>query len=80
LRSRSIRSTAPLLLFAFLASGFALAEDLPGMFRKAKEQFRLGSYSDALTTLDKLQTESDKNGNESLRAALSGRARGSAPS
>ena len=71
MRSRSIRSTAPLLLFAFLASGFALAEDLPGMFRKAKEQFRLGSYSDALTTLDKLQTESDKNGNESMRAALS---------
>jgi GWxTD domain-containing protein len=40
------------------------------MFRKAKEQFRLGSYVDSLHTLDRMQAESEKDGNEAARAAL----------
>jgi len=61
---------AVLVLTALLVGSFALSDDLPGMFRKAKEQFRLGSYTQSLAILDRLQAESEKPGNENLRAAL----------
>jgi len=51
-------------------SSLSLADDLPGMFRRAKEQFRLGSYVQSLEILDRLKDESDKEGSESLRASL----------
>jgi GWxTD domain-containing protein len=70
LRSRSIRTAAAVVLFALFAVSVAFAEDLPGMFRRAKEQFRLGSYAESLGILDRLQAESEKPGNESVRAAL----------
>jgi GWxTD domain-containing protein len=40
------------------------------MLQKAKEQFRLTAYQDALTTLDQLDSESQKPGFEKDRAAL----------
>lgn len=67
---RSSFRPAALVLTALLVGSVALADDLPGMFRKAKEQFRLGSYAQSLAILDRLQAESEKNGNENLRAAL----------
>jgi len=69
LRSRTIRPAA-LVLSAVLFGSVAVAEDLPGMFRRAKEQFRLGSYVESLEILERLRAESEKEGNESVRAAL----------
>jgi GWxTD domain-containing protein len=55
----------------FLVSGSLLAApSLPQLFHKAKEQFRLGGYTEALETLATIQTEIEKPENESNRAAL----------
>jgi GWxTD domain-containing protein len=56
------------LVFAFAVS--ASAATLPSLFYKAKEQFRLANYEGALATLDTLQAEGDKPGNEAYRAEL----------
>lgn len=61
--------------FALLVAAFAFAvpssaATLPSLFYKAKEQFRLANYEGALATLDTLQAESDKSGNEAYRAEL----------
>ncbi len=62
-----------------LALGFAAGLSLslaasasapPELFQKAKTQFRLMSYPDALATLDLLERESQKPENESYRTAL----------
>lgn len=60
----------PLLLLAILFAFSLGASDLPNLLQKAKDQFRLAAYSDALTTLDSLETESQKDGSEKDRAAL----------
>ncbi len=54
------------LSFSLAASGSAP----PELFQKAKTQFRLRSYPDALATLDLLERESRKPENESYRTAL----------
>ncbi len=50
------------------------AAELPQLFQKAKEQFRLNAYADALTTLGQVEIESQKPENQghfaSLRPAL----------
>lgn len=56
---------------AFLAATLAAAATLPSLFYKAKEQFRLADYKGSLSTLDQLQAEADKPGNEEYRAQLS---------
>lgn len=56
---------------AFLLATLAAAATLPTLFYKAKEQFRLADYKGSLTTLDQLQAEADKPGNEAYRAQLS---------
>jgi len=61
-----------ILAFSFLFSSslaFA-ADDCVALFLKAKEQFRMANYAQSLETLDKLQTESDRRGNESYRVQL----------
>jgi GWxTD domain-containing protein len=61
------------LLAGFLAFACAIAlagTDCLQLFMKVKEQFRLGAYSDALTTLDRLGAESELPGNEAYRAGL----------
>jgi GWxTD domain-containing protein len=63
------RFAAPVFLL-FLASTFAPAASLPDLFLKAKQQFRLGSYSASLETLDRLAAESEEPGNEAYRAQL----------
>lgn len=62
------RSAAVVASFLFTASLFA--STLPELLQKAKDQFRLAAYSDALKTLDALETESLKEGHEKDRVAL----------
>ncbi len=57
----------PLLL---VAAASAAAATLPSLFYKAKEQFRLAAYSDSLATLDQIQAEVDRPGNEAYRAQI----------
>lgn len=55
----------------FLMSGSLLAvAPLPQLFHKAKEQFRLGGYTQALETLTTIATEVEKPENQSHRAGL----------
>jgi GWxTD domain-containing protein len=55
--------------FLFFA-GVALAQTLPELFGKLKEQIKTSSWADALKTLDALDTESAKPGNEGARKQL----------
>ncbi len=55
----------PLFLISFLA-----VASLSELFQKAKEEFKLGSYTQALETLNALDAQSQKPGSEKLRAAL----------
>jgi GWxTD domain-containing protein len=54
----------------FLAAATASAATLPSLFYKAKEQFRMANYAESLKTLELLQQESDKPGNEAARSQL----------
>ena len=56
-------------LLAFLSAA-AAAATLPSLFYEAKEQFRLADYNGSLATLDQLQTEAERPGNEAYRAQL----------
>ena len=60
-----VSSLLPLLLSALLATA-----TLPELFQKAKSQFKLGAYGDALSTLAALDTESSKPGLETQRQAV----------
>ena len=54
-----------------VALGVLLAgPTLPELFQKAKQEFKLGSYGNALATLEKLETESSEPGLERDREAL----------
>jgi GWxTD domain-containing protein len=59
-----------LFLFAVLVASSLLAADLPKLLQKAKEQFRLAAYNDALATLGELERASSQEGLEKDRAAL----------
>lgn len=54
----------------FLAAVSASAATLPSLFYKAKEQFRMANYAESLKTLNLLQAEADKPGNEAARSQL----------
>ena len=51
-------------------AALAAGADCLSLFLKAKDQFRLGAYPDSLATLDRLVAESEKPGNEAVRAQL----------
>lgn len=68
MRRLQIAPLAVLVLFAFTAT--ATAATLPSLYYKAKEQFRLAAYTESLSTLDELQKESERPGNEAYRAQL----------
>ena len=66
---------------AFAAAGFFLAvflsvsltaQTLPELFQKAKAQVKGESWSEAMKTLDKLEVEAAKPGNETRDASLHG--------
>src|SRR5215471_1413042 len=56
----------------FLAAVLALSADpsLPNLFQKAKQEFKLGNYQQALATLETLDTESAKPGQEAERQKM----------
>jgi len=62
---RNLAIVASLLFTASLS-----ASSLPQLLQKAKDQFRLAAYTDALATLDSLEAESQKEGLEKEREAL----------
>jgi len=62
---RSVAIVASLLFTASLS-----ASNLPQLLQKAKDQFRLAAYNDALATLDSLEADSQKEGLERERGAL----------
>jgi GWxTD domain-containing protein len=64
-----MRRIAPALAF-LLFSCLSVAETVPELFARAKEQIKAGSWADALKTLDALEAEAAKPGNEALRAQL----------
>lgn len=62
----------PVLAFSLLLASslaFAVSDCVP-LFLKAKEQFRMGAYTESLAMLDRLAAESEKPGNEAYRAQL----------
>src|SRR5262247_3210016 len=60
-----------LIAVAFFLLAVALSADtLPELFQKAKEQIKSQSWREALTTLDQLDAESAKPGNEAARQQL----------
>jgi GWxTD domain-containing protein len=66
-----MRKLFPIALVALLvAPGAGTAQSVPELFAKAKEQVKAGSWKDALATLDTLDAESKKPGNESVRGQL----------
>ena len=64
-----MRRTA-VALAAFLFAATISALSLPELFQKAKAEMKEGSWQDALTTLDQLDDESAKPGNETTRQQL----------
>ncbi len=65
-------SHLPLLLFSLLlfAGSLLSAASLLDLFQKAKDQFRLGAYTEALVTLSKVELESEQPENQSYRASM----------
>ena len=64
------RIAAALLFFA--ASSLVLAQSVPELFMKAKEQVKAAAWADALKTLDALNVEAAKPGNENFQKQLEG--------
>ncbi len=61
-----------LFLAAVLVSGSLAAQTLPELFQKAKAQVKGGAWQDAVKTLDALDVEAAKPGNDAVRAQLQG--------
>ena len=66
-----VRSLAVLLLAAAWAASVS-AQTIPELFGKLKEQVKAGAWADASKTLDALDAESAKPGNEAVRKQLEG--------
>ena len=58
------------VLASFLLSAALFAENLSELFQKAKAQVKSQSWQEALTTLDRLDVESARPGNETARQQL----------
>ena len=69
---RHFSTLALLLLAAAAAAATAAAQTAPELFGKAKEQIKSESWADALKTLDALDTEANKPGNEGIQKQLEG--------
>jgi GWxTD domain-containing protein len=66
---RSAALLATLLLLLVLPAA-ASAQSLPELFHKVKSDVKAGAWQDALRTLDALETEAGKPGNENARQQL----------
>jgi GWxTD domain-containing protein len=65
-----MRKLASAVALAFCLTSVSVAQSIPELFAKAKEQVKAGSWKDALTTLDALDAESQKPGNEKVHEQL----------
>ena len=61
-----------LFLAAVFLSGVLAAQAIPELFQTAKQQIKASAWQDALKTLDALDAEASKPGNEEVRAQLRG--------
>jgi len=61
-----------LFLAVSLVSGALLAQTVPELFQKGKEEVKTGSWQEALSTFATLDTEAAKPGNEGFRKQLVG--------
>lgn len=61
-----------LLLAVWLVGGVALADSVPDLFQKVKEQVKAGSWNDALVTMEVLDTEAAKPANQQFQSQLEG--------
>jgi len=57
-------------LAVFLAAGAALADSVPELFQKLKEQVKAGSWNDALVTMEVLDTEAARPANQQFQPQL----------
>ena len=64
------RPAARLAALVFFSAAFLAAESVTELFTKAKEQVKSGSWAEALRTLDALQAEAAKPGNEAMEKPL----------
>jgi GWxTD domain-containing protein len=55
-----------------LSASLTFAQTIPELFGKAKEQIKSESWADATKTLDTLETEANKPGNEGVKKQLEG--------
>lgn len=62
----------PVLLSAFLFAAVASSQTIPELFGTAKQQVKAEAWADALKTLDTLEAESAKPGNEAVQKQLEG--------
>jgi GWxTD domain-containing protein len=58
------------LLSFFLFGSLLSASPLPQLFQKAKDQFRLGAYTEALATLSRIEAEGELPENQTYRASF----------
>ena len=61
-----------LFLAALIFSGVLAAQTIPELFQTAKQQIKASAWQNALKTLDALDAESSKPGNETVRTQLQG--------
>src|SRR4029450_11975533 len=55
-----------------LSATFVLGQTIPELFNKAKEQIKSESWADASKTLETLEAEANKPGNEGVKKQLEG--------
>ncbi len=60
------------LIGLLLSASLSFAQTIPELFGKAKEQIKAGSWADASKTLDALEAEAKKPGNEAVQKQLEG--------
>ncbi|MEP6802762.1 MAG: GWxTD domain-containing protein [Acidobacteriota bacterium] len=65
-----MRRLTTLLLVSCFATGSLMASTVPALYQKAKQQFRLHSYADALETLEQIRRDREKPENEAIRTSL----------
>lgn len=59
-----------LALYALLFAAVSFSQTMPELFQKAKEEVKAGSWTNAMKTLETLDAESSKPGNEAARKQL----------
>ncbi len=60
------------LIGLLLSASLSFAQTIPELFGRAKEQIKAGSWADASKTLDALEAEAKKPGNEAVQKQLEG--------